>query len=96
MAFVTDQQVTDCVNSPQTTQDNHNSLHNSPDDVRVVSQSQGDVNYIPQSPDEATPDNLHLLGSVCNDLLTDNSPLIQPALVVPNPHQSSTLPLRRN
>ena len=75
------------VNSPHTTQVNHNRLHNSPDDVRVVSQSQGDVNYIPQSPDEATPDNLHLLGTVCNNLLTDNSPLIQPAFVtkVPTP-----------
>ena len=49
------------VNSPQTTQDNHNPLRNSPDNVGVVSQSQEDGNSISQLPDEATPDNLHLL-----------------------------------
>ena len=35
-----------------------------------MSQLQGDGNSISQLPDEATPDNLHLLGAVCNDLLT--------------------------
>ena len=69
------------INSPNNTSDTHSTNLNTPNDVRVVSQSQGEGENVVLSPSLQTPDNLHLLSTVCNDVLAGNSPIVAPASV---------------
>ncbi len=73
-------------NSPKNTSDTHTTNIDTPNDVRVVSQSQDEGNNIVLSHTLQTPANLHiLLSTVCNDVLTGNSPLVAPASIAKEP-----------
>ncbi len=50
-----------------------------------MSQSQDEGNNIILSPTLQTPDNLHLLSTVCNDVLAGNSPMVAPASIAKEP-----------
>ncbi len=81
-------------NSPKNTSDTHTTNINTPNDVRVVSQSQDEGNNIVLSPTLQTPDNLHLLSTVCNDVLAGNSPLVAPASIAKEPTPIIDLPTK--
>ena len=73
------------INSHKNTSDAHSTNINTPNNVRVVSQSQGEGNNIILSPTLQTPDDLHILSTVFNDVLAGNSPIIAPASIAKEP-----------